>query len=347
MSLPPTNFRPPFNITRASHLVLTSRDLAKARDFYTEVVGLKVSDETATTIHLRGVEERAHHSLTLRRTRDEPACERIGFRVFEEEDLERAKVYFDAEGVAAKFVNVPFQGRTLHATDKAGTPLEFCARMRTLPRAQTRTHEHRGAGALRLDHFQVLVPDVVAAAAFYTDLGFRVSDYYRAPSDRIIGIFMHRKDNPHDMVFLSRSGPRFHHFGYIVPEIHHVVRALDCAGNLGFGENLEHGPGRHGHGHSYYVYLRDPDGHRLELLLPAVQIIDIDDEPVRYDVTGGNTNLWGLPPPRSWFEEASPLTGAKVTAPDTQGEPLTLEKYLFAKRPEGAKSEPVKKRAQA
>lgn len=60
MSLPQTNFRPPFNITRASHLVLTSRDLAKARDFYTEVIGLKVSDETATTIFLRGVEERAH-----------------------------------------------------------------------------------------------------------------------------------------------------------------------------------------------------------------------------------------------------------------------------------------------
>jgi len=344
MSLPPTNLRPPFNITRASHLVLTSRDLAKARDFYTEVVGLKVSDETATTIHLRGVEERAHHSLTLRRTKDEPACERVGFRVFEEEDLERAKVHFDAKGIAAKFVNVPFQGRTLHATDTAGTPLEFCARMRTLPRAQTRTHEHKGAGALRLDHFQVLVPDVVAAAAFYTDLGFRVSDYYCASSDRIIGIFMHRKDNPHDMVFLARSGPRFHHFGYIVPEMHHVVRALDCAGNLGFGENIEHGPGRHGHGHSYYVYLRDPDGHRLELLLPPVQIIDIDDEPVRYDVTGGNTNLWGLPPPRSWFEEASPLTGAKVTAPDTQGEPLTLETYLFAKGPEAGKSEPVQKR---
>ena len=42
-SLPPTNFSPPFNITRASHLVLTARDLAKSRDFYTEVIGLKVS----------------------------------------------------------------------------------------------------------------------------------------------------------------------------------------------------------------------------------------------------------------------------------------------------------------
>src|ERR1043165_4431282 len=104
MNLPQTNFRPPFNITRASHLVLTSRDLARSRDFYTEVIGLKVSDETATTIHLRGVEERAHHSLTLKRTKEEPACERVGFRVFEEEDLERAKSHFDRHRIPAKLV---------------------------------------------------------------------------------------------------------------------------------------------------------------------------------------------------------------------------------------------------
>src|SRR5947209_8934804 len=344
MSLPPTNFQPPFNITRASHLVLTSRDLARARDFYTEVIGLKVSDETATTIHLRGVEERAHHSLTLKRTKQEPACERLGFRVFEEEDLEKAKAHFDRNSIPAKVVNVPLQGRTLHVPDAAGTPLEFCARMKALPRMQTRTHEHKGAGALRLDHFQVLVPDVAAAAAFYTELGFRVSDYYAA-GERIIGAFLHRKDNPHDIVFLTRAGPRFHHFGYVVPELHHVVRALDCAGNLGFGENLEHGPGRHGHGHSYYVYFRSEEGHRLELLLPAVQIIDIDDEPMRYEVKGGNTNLWGPPPPRCWLEECSPLVGAKVTAPERQGEPPTLEKYLFGKGPGAAKEQAVKKRA--
>jgi catechol 2,3-dioxygenase len=341
--LPATNFTPPFNITRASHLVFTSRDLARARDFYTEVIGLRVADESATTIYLRGVEERAHHSLTLKRTKEEPVCERVGFRMFSEEDLERAKAHFDAKGIPAKFVNVPFQGRTLHVADSAGTPLEFCARMQTQPRMQTRVQEHKGAGALRLDHFQVLVPDVAMAGAFYTDLGFRVSDYYVAPSGRIVGMFMYRKDNPHDMVFLTRAGPRFHHFGYIVGEMHRVVRALDCAGNLGFGEALEHGPGRHGSGHSYYVYLRDPDGHRLELLLPAVQITDIDDEPVRHDIKGGNTNLWGPPPPRTWFEECSPLAGATVTEPDVKGEPLTLEKYLFGKGE--AKAQPAKKRA--
>ena len=340
MTLPPTNPKPPFNVTRASHLVLTSRDLAKARDFYTEVVGLKVSDETATTIHLRGVEDRAHHCLTLKRTKEAPVVERLGFRVFDEEDLEKAKAHFDARGTPSKFVNVPFQGRTLHVVDTAGTPLEFCARMKTQARVQTRTHEHKGAAALRMDHFQVLVPDVVAAAAFYTGLGFRVSDYYVA-GERIAAAFMYRKDNPHDMVLMARPGPRFHHVGYIVSEMHCVTRALDAAGHLGFAESLEHGPGRHGHGHSYYVYLRDPDGHRLELLLPPIQMIDVDEEPVRHDLKGGNTNVWGPPPPKSWFEECSAFAGAKVSEPNAKGEPLTLEKYLFEK---GEKTGPPKRK---
>ena len=340
MTLPQTNFTPPFNITRASHLVLTSRDLAKARDFYTEVIGLKVTDETPTSIHLRGVEERGHHSLTLKATKGEASCERVGFRVFTEEDLDTAKGHFDSQGISAKFVNVPFQGRTLHVSDPMGTPLELCARMKTLPREHTRTHEHKGAGVLRLDHHQVLVPDVAAAAGFYASLGFRLSDYYTA-GDRLIGAFLYRKDNPHDLVLFQRSGPRFHHAAYVVPDVANVMRALEAAGQLGFNGNIEHGPGHHGQGHSFYVYLRDPDGHRIELTLPAVQMIDIDEEPVRHDVNAG-ANLWGPPPPRTWFEEASPLVGATVTAPPVEGDPFTLEKYLCAQRPEDV---PAKKRA--
>jgi hypothetical protein len=50
---------------------------------------------------------------------------------------------------------------------------------------------------------------------------------------------MYRKDNPRDMVFLRRSGPRYHHCGYMIQEFHHMVRACDVAGNLGFGDAIE------------------------------------------------------------------------------------------------------------
>jgi len=128
----------------------------------------------------------------------------------------------------------------------------------------TRIDQHRGAGALRMDHYQVLVPDVLSTAKFYMDLGFRISDYiYVEAAQRVVGTFLHRKDNPWDIVLLTRSGPRFHHGGYVVEAFEDIVRACDVAGNLGFADRLEHGPGRHGHQHSYYLYLRDPDGNKL------------------------------------------------------------------------------------
>jgi catechol 2,3-dioxygenase len=336
VTIPQTNFNPPFNITRASHLALTARDLSASRDFYVEVLGLVVSDEDAQTIWLRGVEERCHHSLTLKRTTSQPQCERIGFRVFTDEDLERAKAHFDRVGIPAAPVEVPYQGRTLHFTDPAGTPVELCATMPSRPRMHTKIHTHRGAGALRIDHYQVLVPDVLGTAKFYMDLGFRISDYICIEgSEQVVGTFLHRKDNPWDIVLLTRSGPRFHHAGYVIEAIEDMIRACDVAGNLGFADRIEHGPGRHGHQHSYYLYLRDPDGHRSELLLPGIQTIDIDDEPVRCPVSPkANSNLWGLPAPRTWVEEATAFAGVEVRRPPVEGEPMTAEKYLAARMPE-------------
>lgn len=334
MAIPETNFNPPFNITRASHLVLTAQDLPASRDFYTEVLGLVVSDEDANTIFLRGIEERGHHSLTLKKTTGEPTCECIGMHVFGEEDLDKAKFHFDRAGVPAKFVEVPFQTRTLRFSDVMGTTVDLCATMQTKPRLHVEAHIHRGARALRMDHYQVLVPDVLTAAKFYMDLGFRISDYLVVPgADVVIGTFLYRKNNPWDIVFLHRSGPRFHHCGYVVESLYDIIRGLDTAGNIGFGECIEHGPGRHGLGHSYYVYVRDPDGHRSELLLPAIQVIDRYDEPVACILDPNTTgNRWGFPPPSSWFDEADAFTGIAVKRPPVEGEPLTLEKYLGVKR---------------
>ena len=63
--LPRTNYEPLFNITRASHVVLTVKDLAASRRFYEEVIGLIVTLEEGDTLYLRGIEEACHHSLVL------------------------------------------------------------------------------------------------------------------------------------------------------------------------------------------------------------------------------------------------------------------------------------------
>src|SRR3954464_4146593 len=93
VSIPPFAYPPPFNTTRASHSVLSVQDLGKSRAFYVDCLGFTISDETADTLYLRGLAESCHHSLVLKRGAEAQA-QRVGLRVFTEEDLDKAEAWF-------------------------------------------------------------------------------------------------------------------------------------------------------------------------------------------------------------------------------------------------------------
>jgi catechol 2,3-dioxygenase len=308
VNFPPLTLNPVFNITRASHVVLGVRDLAKSKIFYCDMMGFVATAEENETLYLRGLEEGCHHSLTLRRS-DEPGCMRLGMRVQTDADLEPLKAHFEKHGLPAEFVEVAHQKRTLHATDPVGTLLEFCASMETRPRLILKMKHHHGACPMRLDHYQVFTSDVPRALAFYMEMGFRVSEYIvRDNTDDLFMVFLHRKWNPHDIVFTESPGPRLHHIAFTSPESYHLFHLCDMAASFGFGDLVEYGPGRHfGPGYAQFVYIRDPDGHRIECFNNHYQTMDIEDEPVRFNMSDTyGPNVWGPDRPETRRKEGSP-----------------------------------------
>jgi len=331
MPVPAPVYNPPFNVTRASHSVVTVADLAKSRAFYVDLLGFIVSDEDKDTIYLRGVAEACHHSLVLKRAKAEPESERVGMRVFTDEDLEKAKAFFDRSQLPAQWVEVPHQGRTLHVSDPLGSPIEFCATMDVKPRLIVEFTHHHGAIPQRIDHFQLLVPDVRKACEFWMSLGFRLSEYI-APDgkDEMLFVFLQRKGNPHDIVFAPGKGPRLHHAAFSIPASYQLFYVCDLAVGMGFAVNVEFGPGRHGPGHALFVYLRDPDGHRIELFDTHYQCMDIENEPVRWDLSHAAMRRWQLPARLQWYLEASRFAGVEPRDPPHKGDPMTLEKFVAA-----------------
>jgi len=80
--------------------------------------------------------------------------------------------------------------------------------------------------------------------------------------------------------------------------------------------NMERGPGRHGISNAFFLYVRDPDGHRLELYTSDYFTGDHDHEPLRWSLRDPRRQtLWGAPAPRSWFEQGSPFSGQAVREP--------------------------------
>jgi catechol 2,3-dioxygenase len=326
MILPETARDLPFDITRASHVELLVADLERSVEFYCEVIGLTVTEREPGAAYLRGMEESCHHSLVLRAS-TVPECPRIGFRVFTDDDLERLALHLDAAGLSPRWVEEPHQGRTMRVSDPSGVPLEFCGHMPVQPRLLARWQLYKGGGALRLDHFQLHVPDAPGLWGFYTDLGFRLSEYVTAGEDHLVAAFLQRKGNPHDIVLWEGPGPRLHHFAFTT-DAHSLLRACDVAGELGYGRNVERGPGRHGPAHALFVYMRDPDGHRVELFTTHYQMLDADDAPVRWDARDPSFVPWGLPARRSWHDEASDFTAVTPASPRHTGGPMTLEDYV-------------------
>src|SRR6476659_11408993 len=131
-------------------------------------------------------------------------------------------------------------------------------------------------------------------------MGFRLSEYISPDgSDELVFVFLQRKGNPHDIVFAPGAGPRLHHAAFAIPESYHFFHVCDLAAEMGFATNVEFGPGRHGPGHALFVYMRDPDGHRIELFNTHYQVIDIENEPIGWDARDPKLAFpWGLPAQR-------------------------------------------------
>jgi catechol 2,3-dioxygenase len=323
MPVPAPNLYPPFNVVRLSHIELMVTDLATSRAFYADTLGLQVTHEDKQEIHFRALEERGHHCIILRKSRTARAGH-LAFKVYNDQDLEKAEAFFNAKNLPIKWVERPFQSRTLRTCDVQGVPIELYSRMDRLPPIHQQYALYKGVKPLRIDHFNCFSPDVDEAVAFYNEIGFRVTEYTEDQiSKRLWAAWTHRKGGVHDIAFTNGDGPRLHHVAFWVPHPIAIIDLLDLMATTGYVKNIERGPGRHGISNAFFLYLRDPDGHRIEIYCSDYQTVDPDLEPIKWDLKDPQRQtLWGAPAPRSWFEEGSQFDGVEIRPPALNARPI-------------------------
>lgn len=323
MPVPAPVLYPPFNIVRLSHVEYAVTDLAASRAFYVDTLGLQVTHEDADSLYLRAMEERGHHCIVLRQA--ETASARVlGFKLCDTPDLDKAEAFFRAKGLPVEWVERPFMERVLRTCDPFGIPLEFYVKMDRLPPIHQNYALYRGVKPLRIDHFNMFASDVDASVAFYAEMGFRVTEYTEDDeSGKLWAAWMHRKGGVHDVAFTNGTGPRLHHTAFWVPTPLNIIDLLDLMATTGYVGNIERGPGRHGISNAFFLYVRDPDGHRIEIYCSDYQTVDPDLEPIKWSLTDPQRQtLWGAPAPRSWFEEGSLFAGVDVVESALKAQPI-------------------------
>jgi 3,4-dihydroxyphenylacetate 2,3-dioxygenase len=298
---------PPPTIVRASYVELVVTDVADARHFWVDLLGFVISAEEPDALYLRGYEEAVHHSVLLRRgPKAAAAC--LAYRVWEASDLDRAEAWYSERGCAVERRAAKTTlgiGEAVRVLDPLGFTLEFFHENVRMPRLNQRYELHRGAEVARIDHFNICVDDARVAYDYYDSLGFRCSETIE-DDDRLYAAWMHRKPSVHDVAFTYGASPRLHHTGFFVPEQHQISRLCDTLGAIDEQHFIERGPGRHGVSNAYYVYLRDPDGHRIEIYTSDYFTGDPDEEPLRWSVHDmRRKDFWGASVVPTWYTEAT------------------------------------------
>lgn len=329
-----------FDIVKAGHIEYLVTDLEEAKRFYVDTLGFVVTESDEEHLYLRGLEDRQHHSLTLAKS-EAPGVDHFAFRVADEAGLEALERLAQARGWYARWKEPGEEkglGRALLVEDGFGFPVEFYSSMEPQDWMLQKFQHYRGAKMMRLDHFNVMLPDVASAYRWYVnELGFGCTELTETedPKPDLWAAWLRRKHTCHDIALTTGRGPRVHHAGLAVADRASIMDAADVLASNGYAKNMERGPGRHGISNAFFLYLRDPDGNRIELYTGDYVSADPDWVPIRWKLNDPQRQtFWGAPTPQSWFNDAmlvrSPKTGkfSGVSDPKIKDRP----DYILAAR---------------
>ena len=316
-------------IAHIGHAELLVTDLEGSRRFFTDALGLFVSEETNDQVFLRAWQDWDHHTLVLTRA-PTSGLGHVAWRVEGPGDLEEL-----ARKLVGLGVDVTWHDGSIGHGDSirfrspvSGIPLELyweVERFRNAdPDLESRLASHpqrftgTGVAPRRFDHANFLVRDVAREQEWFSAvLGIRHNYYVVGSDDTRLGSWMAKTNLSHEIAFMrnrNQDADLLHHVAYYLDSADQLIRGATLLCDAGY--RLEWGPGTHGTSGAIFLYVFEPSGHRIEVWTGGMLLFAPDWEPIRWDpsVAPLGLELWGSQMPDSYLAYGTPLTGATVPA---------------------------------
>jgi catechol 2,3-dioxygenase len=181
----------------------------------------------------------------------------------------------------------------------------------------------RGVNVRRLDHLNVLAADVRALRLFFEDvLGMRTTEMIVLDSGEEAGAWITTTNKSYDLAFTADhygAQGRFHHLTYAVDSREDVLRAADIF--LENGVYIETGPHKHAIQQTFFLYVYEPGGNRIEVDCAGARLVLAPDWPpvVWTETERKKGQAWGLKTIESFHTYGTPpiedYTGPRRTKP--------------------------------
>lgn len=297
---------PCFDIAHLAHVEMYTDKFEESLDFFTRVYGLKLSGRDDTSAYLRAWDDYEFCSLKLTRS-DTTGVGHVAYRASSPEALERRVKAILASGykVIGWIDGDLSHGRAFRFEDPFGHVFEiywdtvkYQAKGADVPALKNTASAFTGAAPRRLDHLNLLSSDVSEFRRFMqTCLGSRVTEMIQLDNGRIGGCWFTVNNKTYDLACTEEHGGgvgRLHHVTYATDQREDILRAADLF--LQNGVHIETGPHKHAVQGTFFLYVWEPAGNRVELANSGARLIlQPDWEPVIWTETDRKKGqAWGL-----------------------------------------------------
>ncbi|MBY4891807.1 VOC family protein [Rhodobacteraceae bacterium N5(2021)] len=302
--------------------MLTDR-FEESLDFFTRVYGLKVSALAGDSAYLRAWDDYEFATLNLTASHTTGVAH-IGYRATSPEALERRVAAIEASvyKVHGWTDGDQSHGRAFRFEDPFGHVFEiyydtvrYQADAAGRPTLKNTASAFTGAAPRRIDHVNLLAPDVAEFRTFMeTCLGSRVTEYIQLDNGRTGGAWFTINNKTYDLACTedhSGGTARLHHLTYATDQREDILRAADIF--LQNGVHIETGPHKHAIQGTFFLYVWEPAGNRVELANSGARLILAPDwEPVCWtEADRKKGQAWGLKTIETFHTHGTPPAAKK------------------------------------
>ena len=307
------------DIAHVGHVELLTTEPERSLDFFVRILGLTENGTDGDSVYLRTWDDYEHHSLKLTAAA-KSGVGRTGLRASSQEALDRRVAAVEAAGLGIGWKDGDVGiGPTYLCRDPDGHEIELYweterfqppESLRPALKNQAQAYPGRGVSVRRLDHVNYLAKDPAVNGDFICDaLGGRVTEQIRLDSGQISGQWTNFAQKSYDLVYAAdRTGSmgRLHHIAFATDTREDILRAADIA--LDNGVFIETGPHKHAIQQTFFLYLYEPAGNRIELCNPTARLIFAPDwEPITWsEAERAKGQAWGLQTIASFHTHGTP-----------------------------------------
>jgi catechol 2,3-dioxygenase len=307
------------DIAHLGHVELFTPEPERSLWFFTQVLGLTENGTSGASVYLRTWDDYEHHSLKLTAARTS-GIGRTGLRAASPEALQRRVAQIETTGLGIGWRDGDTGlGPVYRFRDPDGHELELYwetewyrppPELTPALKNQAQAYPARGVSVRRLDHVNYLAAQTEPNGAFICSaLGGRVTEQIRLDTGTISAQWLHFAQKSYDLVYTNDwtgASGRLHHIAFATDTREDILKAADiCLDRQVF---IETGPHKHAIQQTFFLYVYEPGGNRIELCNPCARLVFAPDwEPVTWtEAERAKGQAWGLATIPSFHTHGTP-----------------------------------------